>query len=504
MRTRSVRAALATVGAAALIGAAPATASELVVVDLPSKAGNVDVAKVRFNGAQHPKQLRANVLLPDGFDPAKRYPVLFLLHGAGEAYTAWVEKTKAADVVKGLDAIVVMPEAATGFYLDHYTPGGPRWERYFLDEVIPAIEARFPIRPGRRWHAVAGFSMGGFGAAYLASQRPDYFGAVGPMSGFVSPRRPEMELLFDVATGQDFVALYGPFDGAYLEGHDPVALAPNVRHSRLFVITGNGVPDPTVPPPSNPQAVVTDALGEAELRFHSEDLHAAARGAGADSTLTVLEGTHTHAYWNRHLRRLLEWDPFRDVAEDPPTWTYRTVADRGRAWGVTYRFAERPAVVQTLERTEGTYAAGGAGTVELCGADGRGLRAALPFEGAELRRAVGARVLDRRATAGRVRVQLTAAGEPATVRVAGRIVRGKRTVRVASSRAVTLAAGDRSTVTLRLSRAARALVRRGGARIRVTARYGDCVGGRWTSAARRLAGEQPRAARRGQIGAFSP
>ncbi len=485
--------ALVVTSALALTPAPAAVAGELRTIDVPSD-GNVDPAQVRFNGADHPKALKASVLLPDGFDPAKRYPVLYLLHGAGESHTTWVRKTKADTVVKDLQAIVVMPEAATGFYANWWNEGrrgGPGWERYFLDEFIPAIEARFPIRPGRRWHAVAGFSMGGYGSAYLASQRPDYFGASGPMSGFLAPRRPEMPIAFDSATGQSYAALFGPPDGFYVAGHDPVRLAENLRHTRLFVITGNGVPDPRVTAPA-PPSIVSGGIGEADLMLHNQDFAAATRAAGAEVTFTVMLGIHDHPYWTEHLRRLLKWDPFVPVPEAPERWSYTTVATHGRAWELTYAFATPPETLQTLERRAGSYAAQGSGTVELCDRDGRGVVAALPFEDAALGRSLAARITERRRSAisrtGRVRVELHAT-EPASVRLEGALVRGRRSVALRRPAAVALAAGETRTATLTVPPRARTLLRGRGTRsVRVVARHGTCPGGRWTTARQGLAG----------------
>ena len=453
-------------------------------IPMPSR-GNVDASQVRFNGASHPGRLMATVLLPDGYDPSKRWPVLYLLHGAGEHFRTWVDKTGADEVTAGLPAIVVMPDAATGFYTNWFNGGKrgePGWERYFIDEVIPAVERRFPIRPGRRWHAVAGFSMGGFGTAYLASQRPDYFGSIGPMSGFLAPRRAEMPLAFDAATGQSYSAIYGPADGAYVAGHDPVALAGNLRHTRAFVITGDGVTDAAKTPPGSPQSAVTGALGEGELRFHSEDFAAALRAAGADVTLTVLRGIHDHPYWNDHLRRLLAWDPFKPVQERPEQWSYKTVADRGRAWDVTYRFAEAPEVVQTLSRNGAAYSGSGEGTVELCGPGGTGVRSSLPFKRRELGRAVRLSVVGRRGPTVRVRVRST---EAVRARLRGRVARRGATRRLRPA-TVRLGAGGTRTVALRAPRRARTLLRGGPARVRVLARHGRCAGGRWSAARRTL------------------
>jgi len=64
----------------------PASARDLVTLDAPS--ANVDEAKANYNADNPDRRLRANVLLPEGYDPARDYPVLFLLHGAGDAYTS--------------------------------------------------------------------------------------------------------------------------------------------------------------------------------------------------------------------------------------------------------------------------------------------------------------------------------------------------------------------------------------------------------------------------------
>ena len=73
-----------------------------------------------------------------------------------------------------------MPEGDRGFYTNWWNDGrrgDPGWERYDLEELIPLVERRFRIRRARRWHAIAGLSMGGMGTMYLASQRPHYFGS---------------------------------------------------------------------------------------------------------------------------------------------------------------------------------------------------------------------------------------------------------------------------------------------------------------------------------------
>ena len=66
------------------------------------------------------------------------------------------------------------------------------------------IEKRYRIKQARRYHAIAGFSMGGYGTTHYAELRPDYFGTAVPMSGFVSIQRLTAELGFPLIVGIDY------------------------------------------------------------------------------------------------------------------------------------------------------------------------------------------------------------------------------------------------------------------------------------------------------------
>jgi S-formylglutathione hydrolase FrmB len=150
---------------AAVLGlwAGSAHAGQLETVDLPARGGEV-VAQRDYPYAGPPK---AKVLLPDGYDPAKRYPLVLLLHGRGSDHKWWVDYVKADAVLKDLNAVVVMPEAAAGWYTDWWnggSRGAPSWETYMLEQVLPQVLERYSIRAERRYHAIVGVSMGGMGA----------------------------------------------------------------------------------------------------------------------------------------------------------------------------------------------------------------------------------------------------------------------------------------------------------------------------------------------------
>ncbi|MDQ3742739.1 MAG: esterase family protein, partial [Actinomycetota bacterium] len=310
---------------------------------------HVDASYVEFNGADHPRVLRANVLLPDGYDadPARRWPVLFLLHGLGDSYATWAgDSGQVQEIARGLPAIVVMPEAARGFYTSWWNEGrrgDPGWERFFLDELVPLVEQRFRVMPGRRWHAVAGLSMGGMGSTFLASQLPSYFGSAATFSGFVGHQRPEIPAGLRAYGGVDYERIFGPVDGFYATGHNPARLTDNLRWTRLFVTVGDGTPAPGVQ--SSPPAVAGGGVAEAELRAQNDEFAVAARRSGVDVDYRPKQGVHDWPYWRAALRDAIAWDLFAPVEEAPSSWTYRTVAQTGEAWGLRYRFEEPPADV---------------------------------------------------------------------------------------------------------------------------------------------------------------
>lgn len=133
------------------------------------------------------------VYLPPGYDasPTVRYPVLFLLHGIGGSSEDWTEGVGIAALADRLIAsrkiepmIIVMPNAMNryggSFYLN--SPVGGGWEDFLAVELPAEIGRRFRTRGGSADRAVAGHSMGGFGAIRLGAAHPDVFAGVYAMS----------------------------------------------------------------------------------------------------------------------------------------------------------------------------------------------------------------------------------------------------------------------------------------------------------------------------------
>lgn len=156
------------------------------------------------------------VYLPPSYDtsPARRYPVLYLLHGMTSQPSEWLDGTyQGLDLVKALDAqaargaaefVVVMPAADNAyggtFFVNSAAFGG--WEDFFVRDLVPAIDARFRTKTDRVSRGLAGQSAGGFGALSVGGRHPDLFAYVYAASacclGFVGELAKNSPLWADV------------------------------------------------------------------------------------------------------------------------------------------------------------------------------------------------------------------------------------------------------------------------------------------------------------------
>lgn len=134
------------------------------------------------------------VYLPSDYDHSNReYPVLYLLHGAGDDHTGWVQFGEVKSIVdktnkEGLSTsmIIVMPDAQTG-KRGYFNDIDNNWnyEDFFFQEFIPFIEKKYRIKSEKRYRAIAGLSMGGGGSFIYALRHPDMFSSACPLSGYM-------------------------------------------------------------------------------------------------------------------------------------------------------------------------------------------------------------------------------------------------------------------------------------------------------------------------------
>lgn len=238
------------------------------------------------------------VLLPVGYDERRmrHYPVLYLLHGTGDDAYAWQNKGRVQSIIGNAEVIVVTPDGGRGGWYtshDHVSTGTVDWERFHVGHVVPTVDALFRTLPWTIGRGIAGFSMGGYGAAIYGARHQWTFGSVTTFSGATDAfdmnwRR----LMYSAPTtdGENAGAVYGSQPGheqtADLRRRDPSTYAKGFVGRRVRLYAGN------------------DNGYEASLRASTQRFHAALRSAGVkDLGLTILPGAHTWDTADAALRR---------------------------------------------------------------------------------------------------------------------------------------------------------------------------------------------------------
>ena len=157
----------------------------LAILFLPSFlfAGKVDTLSLYSTAMK--KEMKFIVVEPATKAPQKGFPVLYLLHGMGGSYDLWINKVPALQAAADrFNCLIVCPDGGrTTLYFNNPLDSSYRFESHFIKELIPYIDKTYPTAKDRRYRAVAGLSMGGFGALFMASHYPELFAAAGSMSG---------------------------------------------------------------------------------------------------------------------------------------------------------------------------------------------------------------------------------------------------------------------------------------------------------------------------------
>jgi len=213
-------------------------------------------------------------LPPDYFvaDNERRYPTLYMLHGAGGNYTEWTDSylpQQLDDMIVRGDVqpmIVVMPDVGSRTFWANWDEG-PAWSDYVAYDVVAEMDSRYRTIPTQVSRAIGGLSMGGLGAMQIAMRHPDVFGVVGAHSPSIRLEPDPTELWFLSPTS--FIA------------HNPIWLA-NYPASQQMVYW-------------------LDVGADDWWRPNIEELRDALLGAHLSLTFNVFPGTHEAEYWIDHV-----------------------------------------------------------------------------------------------------------------------------------------------------------------------------------------------------------
>lgn len=138
--------------------------------------------------------VRYRVYLPPCYEESKRrYPYVILFHGSDRDQTEWTDIMRVDRVLEsGIEAgrlppmIIVMPGGGDLANTRIFTRARS-FEGVVLDEIMPAVEARYCTLETRAGRAIGGISRGGFWAFLIAFRHPKLFSAVGGHSPFFHP-----------------------------------------------------------------------------------------------------------------------------------------------------------------------------------------------------------------------------------------------------------------------------------------------------------------------------
>ncbi|MEU8524813.1 alpha/beta hydrolase-fold protein [Streptomyces sp. NPDC048629] len=216
------------------------------------------------------------IILPKDYaaNPGKRYPVLYFLHGSPDDPSSPFYGNAALTGASGM--ITVVPDGGNrGWYANwlnqNTAAGAANWENFHIKQVIPFIDANLRTIPTKQARAIAGISMGGFGAFRYAQRYPELFSQVGSLSGDLELGANQMAMRLVVvasltnatgaicastsgtvacdgnayAPGVDSDALFGSpypvFDADRVwNQNDPVANAAKLRGMGIHIYIGNG------------------------------------------------------------------------------------------------------------------------------------------------------------------------------------------------------------------------------------------------------------------------
>jgi S-formylglutathione hydrolase FrmB len=236
--------------------------TDFTPVSLPSGC------RIEFNSFDSQKigtAERYSIFLPPSYskDVARTYPVIYFLHGLNNDETSWtmerygqIQNTLEQMMVSGKipELIMVHPRGESSFYCNSID-GSRKYEDLIVDELISYMEKNYRAAKGRENRAIAGTSMGGYGALKIAMKYPDRYAAVVAQSPILFPGVNPLELSEDAKASRFyafFVNMLKPIFGDPVrqdlwDANNPLVLAKKQKLTNLSIYFDYGTDDRYIP-----------------------------------------------------------------------------------------------------------------------------------------------------------------------------------------------------------------------------------------------------------------
>lgn len=185
-----------------------------------------------------------NIILPkDYYKTENRYNVLFLLHGYSGDHTDWVNRTNLIKYLYDYSFVVVTPEADNSWYTNSPSLKNRNYEDYIIKELIPFVEKKYRVITTKHGRAIAGLSMGGYGAIKFALKYPNLFYYAGSFSGAF--RWPSLIEKNKNLLTQSLKEAFGEKRSEHWDKNDVLALVDSVKLNSLpYLYISCGEDDP--------------------------------------------------------------------------------------------------------------------------------------------------------------------------------------------------------------------------------------------------------------------
>jgi putative tributyrin esterase len=243
----------------------------------------VTVRDETFHSPSLARDEKYRVILPAGYGSSNhRYPVLYLLHGAMGSYVDWETKSHVVETFHDLPLIVVMPEGAEAWYTNSATVPQDRYEDYIVKDLVQDVEDKFRAIRAQYGRAIAGLSMGGYGATKFALKYPNMFAVAASFSGaFEVPNG--IERLPESNFHNEWLKIFGPATRPGRSDEDPIQLIQKVSASVV------------------PYLWLSCGTSDHLLDYNREVVHALQQHKIAYEYHET-PGDHTWEYWDEQLR----------------------------------------------------------------------------------------------------------------------------------------------------------------------------------------------------------
>jgi putative tributyrin esterase len=235
------------------------------------------IAHITFYGESIGKQSGLEVVIPEVPGP---WPVLYLLHGLSDDHSCWQRFSGIERYVRlRTRLMVVMPDGHRSFYVNDPRPGGLAYEDHMINDVVGFVDRTFPTVADRLGRAIAGLSMGGYGATMLAMKHPRMFSVAASHSGALT--------CVETKPHRDGAPAH-----AILEALDPE------RYSCFRLAEGLGECGDSLA--YHFDCGTEDFLLDANRRFHDHLTR-----IGLSHTYHEHPGEHNWDYWDEHIQETL-------------------------------------------------------------------------------------------------------------------------------------------------------------------------------------------------------